>query len=150
MGKQRKHSWVKKNIIRYIDGDLAENEKIDYINHLESCKSCFEAYKTIETVLKDSYIKQEAPNYLWDRVSSSINNSNTRKIPDNLLVAKYKLLYAAIIVIIVLSTFVGNAFVFSNEKNSSCDIIESIFPIYANDFNISIELSLLNGVDNEK
>jgi len=149
MIKDKKHNWVRKNIIRYIDGDLTEKEKIDYANHLSNCESCHTSYKKIEAVLKDGYIKQLSPNYLLDRVNGSITNFST-KITDNLFEVKYKLSYVFFLVIIALGTFFGNAFIFVENENLNQNIAEVIFPIATDDLNSAVELSLLNVIENEK
>ena len=149
MAKNRKHSWVKENIIRYIDGDLSEKERIDYINHLNSCETCSVSYKKIKAVLKDGYIKQNSPN-LWDRVNDSITNSKQSIVLDNLLGIKYKLSYIVVFVVIILSTFAGNVFIFSESEELDQDISEIIFPNSADDFNSIVELSLLSVIDHEK
>ena len=149
MIKKKEHSWVRENIIRYIDGDLTESERIDYVNHLNSCESCSASYKKIENVLKDGYIKEHAPNYLYERVNASIANSQPSTI-DNLFGFKYKLSYVVVLAVIILSTFVGNAYIFSDNENMSHDISETIFPVPVDDLNSAVELSLLSVVDNEK
>jgi predicted anti-sigma-YlaC factor YlaD len=149
MIKHKEHNWVSKNIIRYIDGDLTEKEKIDYINHLNNCESCLTSYKKIEAVVKDGYIKQHSPNYLWDRINDSITNSKP-SIANSLFGVKYKLSYIIVFAIIVMSTFVGNAFIFSANEDLGHDIGEVIFPISADDFSNAVEISLLSVADNEK
>ena len=149
MTKKKEHSWVRENIIRYIDGDLTESEKRDYVTHLESCESCSASYKKIENVLKDGYIKEHAPNYLWERVNESIANSQPNAINNNLFGFKYKLSYVIVLAFIVLSTFVGNAYIYNNE-NMSHDISEMVFPVSSDDFSSVVESSLLSVLDNEK
>jgi predicted anti-sigma-YlaC factor YlaD len=150
MIKQKEHSWIKENIIRYIDGDLTESERRDYVTHLENCESCSISYKKIGNVLKGGYIKEHAPNYLWERVNASIASSQTSVINNNLFGFKYKLSYVVVLAVIILSTFVGNAYIFSDNENMSHDISETIFPVPVDDLNSAVELSLLSVVDNEK
>jgi predicted anti-sigma-YlaC factor YlaD len=150
MTKKKEHSWVRENTISYIDKDLTESERIDYINHLNNCESCSASYKKIENILKDGYIKEHAPNYLWERVNESIANSQPNAITNNLFGFKYKLSYVIVFVFIVLSTFVGNAYIFSNNETMSHDISEMVFPVSSDDFSSVVESSLLSVLDNEK
>ena len=149
MIKQKEHSWIKENIIRYIDGDLTESERRDYVTHLENCESCSISYKKIGNVLKGGYIKEHAPNYLWERVNASIANSQTKVINNNLFGFKYKLSYVIVLAFIVLSTIVGNAYIFSNNETMSHDISEMVFPVSSDDFSSVVESSLLSVLDNE-
>jgi len=70
-----KHKKIQKKLLRYLDDDLPEREKVKVQRHLESCQTCRDALKTLESmwVTERSIERKTAPPFLWTRISAKLS-----------------------------------------------------------------------------
>ncbi len=69
-----KHKAVKKKLIRYLDGDLPEDEQLLVREHLSSCSECRSRLNRLQEFWKTDrpVPRLTAPPYLWNRVSEGL------------------------------------------------------------------------------
>lgn len=68
------HKMIQKKLLRYLDDELSEQEKVKVQRHLERCETCRDALKTIELmwVTERPIERKTAPPFLWTRISARL------------------------------------------------------------------------------
>ncbi len=76
-----KHETVRKKLLRYLDGDLPEKERLTVRSHLRNCRSCRDDLKELEEVWKADPRAERiaAPPFLWARISAALNEREQRE-----------------------------------------------------------------------
>ena len=69
-----KHKSIQKKMLRYLDDDLPEGEKVNVQRHLESCRTCREDLKAVESMwaTEQPIERQAAPPFLWTRIAARL------------------------------------------------------------------------------
>jgi predicted anti-sigma-YlaC factor YlaD len=69
-----RHKTIQIKLLRFLDDDLAEREKAIVQRHLEGCRTCRDALKTVESmwVLERPMERETAPPFLWTRISARL------------------------------------------------------------------------------
>jgi len=131
MRKNMSHSWIKKNIIRFIDNDLNENEKKEFHAHISVCKECRKEYEYIHTIVKNDQEKYSAPDSLYAKILSSLdagNNSPADFVYSYSLSKKYSLVFL-LAIFVILGTFIGNSLLPDKSmSDSDVDLTEEYIP----------------------
>ncbi|MBN2088510.1 zf-HC2 domain-containing protein [candidate division KSB1 bacterium] len=71
-----RHKKIRKKLLRYLDNDLLEKEKLEVQCHLENCRSCQDDLKTVEMLWFPERLieRKSAPPFLWTRISARIQS----------------------------------------------------------------------------
>jgi len=66
-----KHKTIQKKLLRYLDEELSELEKVEVQRHLERCETCRDALQTVESlwIAERPLERKTAPPFLWTRIS---------------------------------------------------------------------------------
>lgn len=76
------HKTIQKKLLRYLDDELSELEKVKVQRHLESCLECRDILKTIKSiwVTEQPIERQTVPPFLWTRISMRLNSERKQGI----------------------------------------------------------------------
>jgi predicted anti-sigma-YlaC factor YlaD len=77
-----RHEKFKTLIIAYLDGEIRERERIEFLKHLEGCEECrreYEDFKKIKEVISSMKFT-EPDERIWETYWSSIYNKLERKL----------------------------------------------------------------------
>ena len=104
-----RHKSIRKKLLRYLDNDLSDGEMQHVQRHLESCQSCQDDLKTIESLWRiDRPIERmTAPPFLWTRISTRLEEEERQSFVSIIKDALLPALRPAIIIAGLLLVLVG-------------------------------------------
>jgi predicted anti-sigma-YlaC factor YlaD len=76
------HKAIQKKLLRYLDDELSEQEKVKVQRHLERCETCREALQTIELMwaTERPIERKTAPPFLWTRIAARLQSQTELEI----------------------------------------------------------------------
>jgi predicted anti-sigma-YlaC factor YlaD len=82
MRTEMKHKTVRKELLRYLDNELPEDEFKAVRMHLSSCPECSNYLKQLEKIWSDrkQVAPVEVPPFLWTRLSVRLESENRAPI----------------------------------------------------------------------
>jgi hypothetical protein len=126
------HDWIENNIIRFIDNDLTDADKSLFMDHLSRCESCNKKYLYVRSIWLLEKDDIEPPRQLWDRISQTLNGSNSETAPFINSVFEFSKKYSLAFLLflsIFLGTFFGNKILSSNSRSADkVNITEEYYP----------------------
>ncbi len=106
-----RHKTIQKKLLRYLDNDLSEKEKEEWRRHLESCRNCRDALKTVEALWKTEQPieRKKAPQFLWTSISARLKTEQKQgflnRVTNNIV--RPALRPVAIVVVLLFIFFIG-------------------------------------------
>jgi predicted anti-sigma-YlaC factor YlaD len=75
-----KHKTIQRKMLRYLDNELSEKEKVKVQRHLERCETCRDALQTIELMwaTERPIERKNAPPFLWTRIAARLQSERRR------------------------------------------------------------------------
>jgi len=76
------HKAIQKKLLRYLDDELSEQEKVKVHRHLERCETCRDALQTIELMwaTERPIERKKAQPFLWTRIAERLQSETERDI----------------------------------------------------------------------
>ncbi len=137
----------------YIDNYLPENEKIEFENHMKTCKSCEKEFDDLEKIiLKLKHIEdREPPEYLKDSIMMRIKQEE-KTSKNNIIVFKRYSSLVATLLVFVIGAYIAN---YNNalEPKSSVKLVQPSSNTTTNDGDDTSDLqanSMIRGIITEE
>ncbi len=104
-----KHKTIKKKLLRYLDNELAQKEKLKVRRHLESCQTCQNDLKIIKSLWRTGQPveKLSVPPFLWTRIITRLKSEKQQGFVNEMKYAILPMLRPAIIIVVLLFILVG-------------------------------------------
>jgi hypothetical protein len=106
---------VKRKIALYIDGEIKNKEKENFLKHINSCNKCSYELKLLQETVKElNKLKNyKTPNYIWENIKKSITKNESilsakaqaGKIKDNLRKKVFVFAFCFLVFFIILTGF---------------------------------------------
>ena len=102
-----KHKAIQKKLLRYLDDELSEQEKVKVQCHLERCETCRDALQTIELMwaTERPIERKTAPPFLWTRISARLQAEAEQGFLNGLKVPVRLALRPVVTVVVLLFIF---------------------------------------------
>jgi hypothetical protein len=130
------HDWIKNNIIRFIDNDLNESDKLLFIDHLSKCDFCEKDYLYVKSLWQTETDRIEVPAHLWNRISMTLNGNIAEHLPFVNSIFGFSKKYGMVFLLflsIFLGTYFGNQILSpTNKAADKVNITEEYYPSDAN------------------
>ncbi len=80
------HKAIQKKLLRYLDDELSEQEKVKVQRHLERCETCRDALQTIELMwaTERPIERKNAQPFLWTRIAARLQSERRRDFSERI------------------------------------------------------------------